>query len=351
MSDFLNRVFYGNTVGQWAVALLIVLGFVVAGKILYWFINRVVKRITAKTQFKLDDILVDMAEEPLVFAMAVAGLWFGFSSLTVSASVQTFGGRVMAVLITLAVAWGLTRLLDALVTEYIEPVVRKTEGDLDDQLLPIVRKGLKLTIWALAIIIALDNAGYNVGAILAGLGIGGLAFALAAQDTVSNLFGGITILMDKPFSIRDRIKINGFDGMIEEIGLRSTRLKTLEGRIVTIPNSTFTQNPIENISSEPSRKVAITLGLTYDMNETQVQQAIEILKEIVASNDHVEENALTSFSGFGDFSLNVLFIYYIKKESDILGTMTEMNLEILRRFNEAGLEFAFPSQTIYAKQI
>lgn len=148
--------------------------------------------------------------------------------------------------------------------------------------------------------------------------------------------------MDKPFSINERIRISGFDGIISEIGLRSTRLKTLEGRTVTIPNSTFTQNPIENITSEPSRKVVLNLGLTYDADDAGIQKALELVKQIAAKNDNVEENVLASFNAFGDFALNALFIDYIKSGADILDTQTQINLEILRRFGQHNLDFAFP---------
>ena len=186
---------------------------------------------------------------------------------------------------------------------------------------------------------------------LAGLGIGGLVFALAAQDSVANLFGGFTIFIDKPFKLRDRIKINGFDGTIKEVGIRSTKLVTLEGRTVTVPNKVFTGSPIENVSSEPTRKVVLNLGLTYDMDDKKIVQAMDILQKIVDDNEGIEESPKIAFNQFGDFALNILFIYYIKKGSDILGTQTEINLEILKQFNKNKLEFAFPSQTIFTKQL
>ena len=137
---------------------------------------------------------------------------------------------------------------------------------------------IALIIIFAAVILAIQNAGYDVGALLAGLGIGGLALAMAAKDTVANIFGGFTILTDKPFTINDRIQVSGFDGWIREVGLRSSRLETLAGRIVTIPNSIFSDTPVENISAEPSRKVAVNLGLTYDTTPDQMEEAMNILK-------------------------------------------------------------------------
>jgi len=177
----------------------------------------------------------------------------------------------------------LLAVIDALFEEYLVPLAEKTETTLDDQLLHVVRKLLRFVIWALGVIIGLNNAGYNVGALLAGLGIGGLALAMAAKDTVSNIFGGFTIFTDKPFQIGDRIRIDGFDGTVEEIGMRSTRLRTLAGTLVTIPNSRFSDSSVECVSAEPSRKVVATLGLTYDMSPGQMQQAMDTLGEIIAT--------------------------------------------------------------------
>jgi MscS family membrane protein len=202
----------------------------------------------------------------------------------------------------------------------------------------------------MAVVIGLNNAGYDVGALIAGLGIGGLAFALAAQDSVANLFGGLTVFFDKPFTINDRIKISGFDGFVTEVGIRSTRVKTLAGRIVTIPNKEFTASIVENVSSEPSRKVVQTLGLTYDMDDCKVERAIQVLTDIHAENVETTEDNVITFNAFGDFSLNILFIYYIKKESDIMVTQSNINMQILKRFAAEGLDFAFPSQTIYTKK-
>ena len=346
MTEFFARSFYGNTAGQWLTAVAIVIGAVLVGRIVYWTFGRFIKRAVAKARTRLGDLVVDLGEEPLVYAVTVAGILVAYRSLDTSPGVDAFAAKVFFVLFAIGVAWLLTRLNEALFEEYLKPLAAGTDRDLDDQVLAIARKFIKVAIWVLAAIIVMSNSGYDVAAILAGLGLGGLAFALAAQDSVSNLFGGVTILTDAPFKMGDRVKIAGFDGTIQEIGLRSTRLTTLEGRTVTIPNSTFTKSPIENVSSEPSRKVVLNLGLTYDMNGAQVQRAMVLLKDIGAGHDDLEEGVFIGFNAFGDFALNVLFIYYIKRGADILATQTDVNLGILERFNAEGLEFAFPTQTI-----
>lgn len=348
MSEFLEKTFYGNTILEWSIALGIILGSVIVSKIIYWIFTKVVKRLAAKTKTRLDDLIVDMIEEPISFAIVIVGIWYGLHTLDFPEFVSTWLGRIYYLLIIFNVAWLITRLFDALLQEYLVPAAEKSENDLDDVLLPIVRKGVKGTVWAIAVIVGLNNAGYDVGALIAGLGIGGLAFALAAQDSVANLFGGFTIFTDKPFTINDRIVISGIDGFVREIGIRSTRIQTLEGRIVTIPNKVFSGNPIENISSEPSRKVVLNLGLTYQMTDEQLQKSLDILAGIAEQHkDLIEANTLKSFNAFGDFALNIMFVYYIKKGSDILDTQTKINLAIYKAFGDEGLDFAYPTQTLF----
>jgi MscS family membrane protein len=352
-NGFWSHEYYYNTITNWAIAFGVILGAVVIAKVLYLFTGKIIKKITQKTKTKLDDILVDMLEEPVILALILLATWYAIKlNLTFPEEVFNVVNNALHFAIAIMITWLIARTVNALIIEYAVPHTEKSESDFDDQLLPVLQKGLRIVIWTLGIIVALNNAGYNVTTLIAGLGIGGLAFALAAQDTVKNIFGGAMIFLDKPFKLNDRIKINGFDGFVHEIGLRSTRLRTLEGRIVTMPNATFSEEAVENITLEPSRKVVLNLGLTYDTSPEKMEDGIKILREIGADHrDKIEENVLVSFNAYGDFALGLIYIYYILKDSDILNTQTAINLDILKRFNEKGLEFAFPTQTIYKKEL
>lgn len=350
MKDFLTKEFYHNTIGEWAIALLILLGSFIVAKIIYWIFGNVIKKGAKNTKTKIDDILVEMLERPVVLGLTIFGLWYGIRQLAFPDTINVVISNMYMVMIAITVTWLIARLVDGIIREYLIPLSEKTESDMDDQLIPVIRKGLRFTIWTLGILVALNNAGYNVSTLLAGLGIGGLAMAMAAKNTVANIFGGVTIFADKPFKINDRIKLNGFDGTITEIGIRSTRLKTLEGRIVTIPNSKFTDGMVENVSLEPSRKVVLNLGLVYNTPFEKMGEALEILRAIAAENTDVEDNYLAGFNEFGDSALGIIFIYYIQKGSDILETQTLMNLEIKKKFEASGLDMAYPTQTIYTVQ-
>jgi MscS family membrane protein len=349
MQDILVQTYYGNTVTEWAIALGIAVAAFLVGKTVYWAIGAVVRRVTRDTKTALDDFLVDTIDGPIVIIVTVMGLWVAIQTLTLPVGMTEFLWNAVQAALVLAVTWMVSRVWGAVVGAVLAPLAAKTESDLDDQLIPIARKGGRSAIWILGVIVALNNAGYDVAALIAGLGIGGLALAMAAKDTVSNFFGGFTIFTDQPFTLGDRIVISGIDGTVSEIGIRSTRIKKLDGREVTIPNSRFADSPVENVSREPWRKVSLALGLTYDTTPADMRRAMEVLVEIAEAqgDDLVQDKTLVGFSGFGDFSMNLSFIYYITPGADILGTQTAMNLAILDRFNAEGLEFAFPTQTIY----
>jgi MscS family membrane protein len=343
-----TKAFYGNTIIEWLIAAGLVILSIMFAKFVYMAIGKFFKKLTSRTDSQLDDILVDMLEEPLVFALIIFGIWYSLQTLTLAAGAQELIEKTYYMLIIFDVAWLLVRIIDALIERYVVPFAKETESKFDDQLLPLLRKSIKASIWIIAVLVALNNAGYNVGAIIASLGIGGLAFALAAKDTVANLFGSLTIFLDEPFEIGDRVKVNGFDGFVEEIGIRSTRLRTLTGRLVTMSNSSIANASIENISSEPNRKITLDLGLTYDTSAEQMQRAMDILQEIILSEEYLEDEAVTAFTAFNDFALNIRLIYYIRKEAPIFESQTKINMAILKRFNEEKLEFAFPTQTIFA---
>lgn len=351
MTEFLAKTFYFNTVQQWTISLLIILLGVILARAVYWIFGNVAKKVATRTSTRFDDILIDMLEEPIILALVILSMWIGFDRLSFPEGFTIWSHKVFHILIAINITWLIVRTVDALISEYIVPIAQRTSNSLDDQIILIAKKGVIWIIWILGVIVALNNAGYNVTALLTGLGIGGLALAMAAKDTVANIFGGITIFVDKPFKIGQRIEVSGFDGFVEEVGIRSTRIRTLAGRLVIIPNHKFSDQIVENVTLEPTRRVILKLGLTYNTSSTRIEEAIGYLKQIALDCGGVEDLSISAFTEFADFSLVVTYIYYIKKESDIFETTNEMNLRILKKFNEQELEFAFPTRTVYTQGI
>lgn len=350
MENFSWQEPFGIELLDWGITAGLITLSILGAKVIFWLLSKVISKLAKKTKSQLDDLLINLLEKPIAYILGSIGIWKSLSWLQLGEIGQSRIDKIFFIVLLGFIAWAITRTIEALIESYLVPIIEKTESDLDDQLIPILRKVLKSTVWIMAIILGLNNAGYDVGAIVAGLGIGGLALALAAQDSVKNLFGGFTIFVDKPFKVKDRIKISGFDGAVEEIGIRSTRIRTLDGRMVTIPNSKFSESAIENISSEPSRKIVLNLGLTYDTKSDGVKEAMGLLKDIVNTKEGVDEKVFVGFNAFNDSALNVICVYYISPGADILGVQTEINLEILDKFAHAKLDFAFPTQTLFIEK-
>ncbi len=348
MGPFLERAFYYNTFEQWAYALLIASGVWLVSKLLFWISANFLRRAVQRTDSKLDDILLDTLGQPLILLFTLVGFLVAYQQLEFPERIDRWMNLAYHAAMTLSVTWLFVRTIDALIREYLVPYAERSDSKLDDHLVPLVRKALGVMIWTLGIIVALNNAGYNVGALLAGIGIGGLALAMAAKDTVANIFGGITVLTDKPFLVGDRIKISGYDGVVTEVGIRSTRIRTLEGPVLVVPNFKFTDSLLENVTQEEARRIKHDIGLTYSTPPEKMREAMDILNAIInESQDVLLDKRWLAFGTFADFSLTITFICFIRKEADITRTQTRIALEILERFNAAGLDFAFPTRTLH----
>lgn len=345
METLESQEFLGIVLLEWLIALGYIVGSVIVARILYRIFKGRIKKLTEATATEIDDVIVDSIEEPLSVGVVIMGFWLGFSQLEFF-GFQEYAEKIFDISVVLTVTWLVSRILNSLISHMLTKLGENKQESMVNDLAPILKKTLGFGVWSLGLIMALNNAGYDVGALLAGVGIGGIAMAMAAKDFVANIFGGITVFIDKPFRVGDRVKVSGIDGTVTEIGIRSTRIRTLQGRTVTIPNNQFTNTVVENVTAEPSRKVSVQLGLTYDATPEDIQKALDILKGIVDNHPHTEEDLTVWFSGFGDFSLNVNCTYYINKKGHWANTPSEINLSILEEFNSAKLDFAFPTQTV-----
>ena len=248
--------------------------------------------------------------------------------------------------------WFSFRLID-IISLHFASYANYTKSKLDDQLVPLIRKALKTVVSIITFLWMVQLMGYKVSALLAGLGIGGLAVALALQDTLSNLFASIIILLDQPFRIGDRIKVESVDGVVEEIGLRSTRIRTLSKTLVSIPNKIVAGTTIDNVDKMPKRKVSQIIGVTYETTASQMEQALAELKKIIFEDEGVDKDFyVVRFVEFGESSLNIEVIYFtVKVDYDAhLEVKERINLAIMRKIEELGLSMAFPSRTVYIKK-
>lgn len=226
----------------------------------------------------------------------------------------------------------------------------KTESTIDDQLARIVKKTLRVFTVIMGVLIGLQNLGVNVTALLAGLGIGGVALAFAAQDTVSNVFGTITILFDSPFRIGDRILVSGFDGTVEEVGFRSTRIRTLTNSIVTIPNSVIAKENIENLSLRTHFRLRHVFGVEYSTPYEKIDQFCIKIRELLQQNQYVDKDRIiVYFNEYAESSLNIIMICHLKIPETSLD-LSEQHLilgQVYHLADSLQIQFAFPSRTLY----
>lgn len=354
ITNMWEQIYYNNSLYDWCISLLIIVGALLVNQFIVILKNRVIKRMASKKSASPDAILFVALEKPLIMGIILFAIWIAASRLQLEKEVLEMIEKSYKVLVTLNITWFFARFANALIEEDTPDNKGKISWKrlkIDSKLYPIIKRTILIFIWFMGIVSALHSVGVQLTTLLGTLGIGGIAFALAAQDTVKNIFGGITILSDKPFRIGDTIKFDSTEGTVVDIGLRSTRILNYDKRLLTIPNYKLMDNVITNISSEKGRRIVMELGLTCNTSTEKMQEAMQLLRDMPKHIPEMNKKDLVvSFTNFAESALVITFIYIISKSADIYDTRTKVNMEILRSFNQAGLTFAYPSRTIYIEK-
>ena len=330
----------------------VVLLSLAAGRLAGFFLLRAGKSKRAQSREWLCIGLHALAK-PMTLLFGAFGLWLVLVAdvLEMGPGLRMVLGTVSQVLNAVAIGFAVYSLV-AIVDHYLLRFSQRTQSKVDDILAPLVGKSIRIMVAVLVVLnVATVVSGKSVMTIVAGLGVGGIAVALAAQDSIKNFFGSLVILGDRPFEVGDRVVIEGHDGPVESVGFRSTRLRTLDGHLVTIPNADVANKMVRNISKRPYIKRVATISITYDTPPRKVARAVEILKEILSGHDGMDEELppRVFFSEFAACSLDIMVIYWYHPPEywDYLAFSERVNMQILNRFNDEGIEFAFPTQTIH----
>jgi len=251
--------------------------------------------------------------------------------------------------VALSATYAFAKLVDIVFLTWRE----KTHADktFSEQVIPLLNSAVKYVVVFIGILTMASNLGVDITSILTLGSVGALAVSLAAQDLLSNIFGGIAILMDKPFVLGDAVKVENRDGTVEAIGLRSTRIRTYDGFLVTIPNKTMANSTIANVTCRPTIKTEINVGVTYDTTTEQLRKALDIANDVYAKHPNTHDTVVC-FNKFGDFALNIQIVHWHTPAAwaVYVKDIEEMNLELKKRYDSEGIDFAFPTQTVYLKQ-
>ncbi len=369
MMEYLRTSYAGNEIWRFGLIFIIILVTLLIGRIVKFLFERQAKFWKERSEnFQALELLTRCLSGPVEIVIFALGLHLSrlplkFAPLGKNGEVMGLNPHIEALwmagssaLMTVAIAYMFYRLVDV-VEYYLLRWSSKTETKLDDMLVPMIRKALRVTITVLAALFITQNVlGQNISTILAGLGVGGLAVAFAARETIANFFGSIMIFSDRPFQIGDLVKVLDYYGSVEEVGLRSTRIRTLDGHIITIPNAEVANAPIENVTARPFIRKNMSITITYDTHVDQIEKASGIIRNVlenIPETSSDEEHApRVYFDNFNDWSLNLLVYYWVKPAHwwTFLEVSQKANLEIKRRFDEEGIEFAFPTQTLYVEK-
>ena len=343
-------VVLNNRLDQILVSLLvIVLGWLVARLICSVFL-KYAAQWASKTETKFDDFAVVITRNTLSFVIIVLSFLYATRVLTLAEELHLFVTRVILVLLALKITSSSLKLFDFLIAEYLIPYARKNKI-MDQSIIPTLERFVKVIIWATVILMIVSNLGYDVTSLVAGLGIGGLAFALAAQDALGNLIGSLSIFADKTFTVGDFIQTDDFQGTVKSVGLRSTRFESVEGTEIIYPNKRLADVKIENLSRRPKRRVDLILNLTYSTSTAKLKIGMKLLQSIVKANKDTDAHSRVHFSAFGESALVVTLTYWIKDLDYEKGlkVQNDINLKVKAAFEKEKIEMAFPTRTLHMK--
>lgn len=326
-------------------AIFIILVVLVLRKI---FVTQIVKWMhKAFKKLKVVNIMIEKIKKPLSIIILLSGVFFAFVTLPFNDSSMSILLSLYKSLFVFLAAQTIIRIVEAYFTSY---VIKRSEDSRNKQIYTLISKIIKLIVILIAVLIILTEFNVKVQSLLAGLGISGIAFALAAQDTLKNIFGGIIIYMDSPFNIGDIIIINSIEGIVEDIGLRSTKLRTFDKGLVSMPNAAFTDGTVHNYSRRGSRRQRFYIGVTYSTKPEQIKEILLRIKIMLLSDNEVDDSGIiVRFEKFGGSSLDILVNYYVLKlgYNEFMEVVENINLKIMELFQEENIEFAFPSMSLY----
>ncbi|HWA08693.1 MAG TPA: mechanosensitive ion channel family protein [Opitutaceae bacterium] len=337
-----------NTTTHYVISALLLVSAFLLRRVVTGVIFHQLKKLAAKTETTLDDKLFPAMEDPVATFVMVTGIFAALRVLKLSPDTDRYISAGSTVAFSLVIFWGLLRAFNAVLDHAHEVATERQMGIA--AFMPWIKKTLVAVFVVVGLLMVIQSLGYNVSTILQGLGIGGLAFALAAQDTIANLFGSIVVATDQPFKIGETVKIGASEGIVEDIGLRSTKLRTPAKNLIVIPNKTVASEAITNNSRFIQRRVEQVIGLTYDTTAEQMTVIVEDIRQLILGEAEVDPaSVLVFFRDFNASSLDIWLVYLTKSPDNTkhLQLRMKINLAIMRAVAARNLAFAFPTSVMH----
>ncbi|MDQ8182306.1 mechanosensitive ion channel family protein [Pelagicoccus sp. SDUM812005] len=349
LSQLTDLDFGGNSGARLAVFFILLLATFVVRKIVLGIYVRWFHRAAERTSWAFDDKLIPALTGPIGAMAYVIGFFLSISVLSLSPGMDIVILRIFQASTMTVLFWGLLRVVDVM-AEVMVDVARERDMGVY-HFIPLIKKTARIFLIVVAVVLVVQNLGYSVGSLLAGMGIGGLALALAAQESLSNFFGSVSIVADRPFKVGDWIQVGSrVDGDVEEIGLRSTKVRTWSKSLLTIPNKVLANEIIENWSRMPKRRVKQYVGVTYSTSPENMEGLVEDIRQLLREDEGVNQDfILVNFTDFGESALQIL-VYYFTSTTAWLAHMDirqRINLKIMKAVEARGSSIAFPTRTVH----
>ncbi len=330
---------------QILIAALIFLFFLFLRGLFTRVIFSMILRFTHRTQTDLDRAVLMAFEGPVKSLILAIGFYLALHYLPLPPGLMVFISNLFRSAVIIIIAWGFYNLVGG---EAYDQVSEKV--NLDYSLALFASKALRVIIISLAVVIIAQEWGYDVSGLVAGLGLGGLAISLAAKDALANVFGGIVIVLDRPFAVGDWILTPSVEGTVEEMSLRSSRVRTFANALVTVPNAVLANEAVTNWTRMQKRRVSFHLGVTYTTSRQKLQNCVDRIKDLLENHPEVHPDLImVRFEHFGSSSLDI-FIYFFthtKVWTEFLAVREEINFKIMEILEDEGVSVAFPSRSIY----
>ncbi len=346
-SHILTQTFAGNTVQDYVIALAILIGAAIALKIFERVVVRKLRRLAERTEIAVDDIIIEAVESIGAPFYILLPLYIAAQTLTV----PVWLGDAVSYALLIVIVYYAVNIAGRFIDFGFRQIQERREEETSSSLLRVLGKAVKGVLWGLAVILILQNLGINVSSLLAGVGIGGIAIAFALQNVLGDLFASFSIYFDKPFEVGDYIAIGQDNGTVEYVGIKSTRVRTLQGQQLVVSNRELTDARVHNYGRMERRRIVFTFGVTYDTPVKTLKRIPEIVREIISGDDMTELERVY-FTKLGDYSLDFEVVYYVnsKEYEEYLKAQQRFNISLMERFEQEGIEFAYPTQTLHLER-
>ena len=345
MDNILDVTFLGNSIYRWIIAVAIIIAALIVIKVVKQIVIKRLKKWAMTTNTTWDNFIIDVIDKSVIPLVYISSFYFALLILEFNDTVD----KVIHIAYMVSFTFFVLKIISAAFKKFVYSFIQREEDSESKEkqaggLIAIVN----IIIWICGIIFLIDNMGYNVTTLIAGLGVGGIAIALAAQAVLGDLFSYFVIFFDRPFEIGDFVTLGDDNGVIEYIGIKTTRIRTLSGEQLVCSNTDLTNSRLHNYKRMEKRRIVFSLGVTYDTTHQQLSNIPNLVRDIITSRPELQFDR-GHFSGYGDFSLNFEFVYYVNSaEYNVyMDNQQAVYLDIFSSFAKEGIDFAFPTQTLF----